>query len=554
MPQDASKKENDLPSHLLDPLRNTALPTVLFCGAGFSVGLVPGAAKLYELEHRRVEEALGLIGAIDHSGFDEISEPAGKLYVWAEAVIEKLDANNEPLPKLRFAEALGLLSDPRWWGKTAIHFRGTAPRHRVVARFAKEGLWHSVWSFNWDCILEHAFDQIGLPKGKPPRFPSPWEKNHYVVHIHSVHFPRSRDPRALNIHKPHGCVQALLCAKDAKAQGNAKKADDLSYRLMVGKRELDDRSSLDKAKQEDDAFFVALKDGVAGTGNVVVGWSMGELSLRRELKQCIGHPNTHLAILDLEFGFSAGHQEISEAAGCQQESVHFKLKDDACPDRDDVFLWQQALFTLEQLEVTNANKPVLDANGSDWRAGAQCCAEGFFTDWADEFLPTWTRLCWSAGLLQAPAMPSHLIDLEHRDYYIPLNYPDVLRTDLNAAIALLGALPALGDGFDARNFPGGLFHQASATLVVPLPSGKELNDLRALRPLIDALRGQLGFVAKVAMWPIEFAQHVSSSEERKQLLQRLSAIMPVPAFADPNAHPSRICLIADIKEVTHAGH
>jgi hypothetical protein len=145
-------------------------------------------------------------------------------------------------------------------------------------------------------------------------------------------------------------------------------------------------------------------------------------------------------------------------------------------------------------------------------------------------------------------MPSHRIDLERRDEYIPLNYRHVDRPDLQATIRLLNAIPALGEGFDAQGFPGGLFHRETGTLVIPLPCWGDLNELRALRPLVDALRGNLGYVARVTIWPIGLV--TECSERGEALRQSLSAIMPVPFFADP----SNIYLINDPNEVAHESH
>lgn len=530
-------------THMLDELRNTGRPSVLFCGAGLSAGAVPAATKLYEQEHENVERKLNIVGAINHDLFAGVPKET-RLYAWADAVLDELEKRTESLPKLRFAEALGLLTDPRWWGKTEIDFRGNTPRHRVIARFAKEGLWNSIWSFNWDCILENALEQIGLPDGAP-RFKSPWEKNHYVTHVHSDYYPYCKDTNVLSIHKPHGCVRALRDARDAEGIDQTK-ADELSYRLMVGKRELCDRSACTKASSQDQTFFDAMGDDVRNAFNLVFGWSMGEESLRQKLKTCIKYTGTTLAIVDPVF--SPNHLEICQASGLQQADVHFDLKFDNCPNRDDVFLWQQALYSLERLEAENGDNPILDMQGANWRSAVHACATGFFMAWADEFLPTWTRLCWSAGLVEARLMPSHRIDLERRDEYIPLNYRHVDRPDLQAAIRLLNAIPALGDGFDAQNFPGGLFHKETGTLVIPLPCWGDLNELRALRPLVDALRGNLGYVEQVAVWPIG---SVSACSERGEALrQSLSAIMPVPYFADP----SHIRLINDPNEVSHESY
>ncbi len=530
-------------SNILDELRNPECPSVLFCGAGLSVGAVPAAGKLYEQEHGSVERNLNIVGVIDHSQFDDIKEEF-RLYAWADAVLDELAKRNEALPKLRFAKALGLLTDPRWWGKAEIDFRGNAPRHRVIARFAKEGLWSSIWSFNWDCILENALEQIGLP-GKEPRFKPPWKKNYFVPHIHSHYFPYIKDTNVLNIHKPHGCVRALREASGAE-EDDQNKANELSYRLMVGERELRDRKSCAQAEPEDSAFFDALGDDVRNAFNLVLGWSIGEDSLKQKLLPCVQYQGTKLAIVDPEF--SSSHLEICQSANLQQTDVHFKLEYNKCPNRDDVFLWQQTLYSLERLEAVNGDSPIFDKHGANWRTTVFPCAANFIMAWADEFLPAWTRLCWSAGLVKAVRMPSHRIDLERRDEYIPLNYCHVDRPDLKAAIRILNAIPALGEGFNAQDFPGGLFHSETGKLIIPLPCWDALNELRALRPLVNALRGKLGYVKHVAVWPIGLESECS--ERKEALRQSLSAIMPVPSFADPNC----ILLINDLNEVTHGGN
>ncbi len=526
------------PNQLIE-LRQLHNPTVLFCGAGLSIGSVPGAINLYKNSHRQVEQFLGLEGLIDHGEFASVREEV-RLYVWADRILEELKRREVPLPKLRFADALGLLDNPLWWGKAEIDFRGNTPRHRVIARFAKEGLWQSVWSFNWDCILENALEQIGLPESTP-RFESPWEKSHYKTHVHSQYFSRSNDRKALNIYKPHGCVRALREAKAAEGADLAK-ANALSYRLMVGSQELLDRSSISAAKEEDKLFFAILGSDVSGRLNLAVGWSMSEGSLKVELARFVGISGTMLVVVDPNF--SIGHAEICRAAGLRQADTHVQLELEDCLNRDDFFLWQQAMYTLDRLEAQNEDAAVLDRDGKDWRStDSPCEQERFFWDWADEFLPAWTRLCWSTGLIRAPLMPSHRIDLEQRDEHIPLGYSHVPRPDLLAAIRILRAIPALGRGFDPKTFPGGLFHEKTGTLVIPLPCAPELNDLRGLRPLVDSLRHNLSYVSRLAIWPIPV--NADCIDRGEVLRHRLASIMPIPAFADPE----NIGVIGDLSEV-----
>ncbi|AFL74987.1 hypothetical protein Thivi_3110 [Thiocystis violascens DSM 198] len=522
---------------------------MLFCGAGLSVGSVPGAAVLYRDCHQGAEDRLGLSGLIDHGRFQTI-DAASRLYAWADAVLDALEQRGDSLPKLRLARALGLLDDPKWWGLAEIDFRGNSPRHRVIARFAKEGLWRSLWSFNWDCILENTLEQIGLPKRRPA-FETPWEKDHYAIHLHSVYFPATIHPRGLVVHKPHGCVRALRVADIAERDGDLDKAEALSYRLMIGERELKDRSADTKAIKEDGLFASQLGSAVPATLNMILGWSLGEESLMKQLEVCVNYMGTRIAILDPTF--SGGHERLRLClpAAVDQSQVHFKLDFLDCPNRDDIFLWQQSLYTLERLECVNGGTALLDRNGNHWRSTvAECPRETFFCAWADEFLPVWTRLCWSAGLVEAEKMRSHRIDLERRDEHIPLGYNHVARPDLQAAITMLERIPGLGRDINVKDWPGGLFYEPNQTLVVPLPCWGDINELRALRPLVDALRRQLGYVQRLAVWPLDKTATCSDDKRSQHLVERLAALMPVPEFADPG----NIRIIHSMEEVSHASH
>ena len=51
----------------LKELRDIKNPTVLFCGAGLSIGAVPGASGLYEDEHNKVEHYLGIDKSNEHA-------------------------------------------------------------------------------------------------------------------------------------------------------------------------------------------------------------------------------------------------------------------------------------------------------------------------------------------------------------------------------------------------------------------------------------------------------------------------------------------------------
>ena len=199
-------------------------------------------------------------------------------------------------------------------------------------------------------------------------------------------FPAPHNARGLVVHKPHGCVRALREAADAEERGDATMADQLSYRLMVGRQELTDRSMDLKAKKEDDFFFHQLGSEVSTRLNLLLGWSLGEETMVSQLESCVRYHGTSIAVLDP--ALSAGHQRMCQAASVQPALVHFKLNFEDCPNRDDLFLWQQALYTLGKLEAQNGGNALVDLEGKKWRSTAgECPRDRFLCSWADEFLP-----------------------------------------------------------------------------------------------------------------------------------------------------------------------
>lgn len=528
----------------LDALRDLTQPSVLYCGAGLSAGSVPASAELFLERHRDAERELGIVGVVDHQELSHKSEHE-RLYAWADRVLEELSQRGASLPKLRLAEALNLIDDPRWWGDAEIDFSGNSRRFRVIARFAKEGILHSVWSFNWDRLLENAFEQVGLPEGEP-RFRAPWVRDHFVSHVHSAYLPTGTDSRALTIHKPHGCVRALRLAREVQT-ADASKAQALCGRMMVGERELRDRS-LEPAdvRNEDNLFYALLCSEAAQRLNFVIGWTIGEKTICDQLMAGIQYQGTRFAVVNPEF--SDGHSQITCACGLNQSNVHFLIREKGCPNRDDLFLWQQALYALDRLEL-NIGQELRDANGEKWRERLVCCSDnGFLQDWADEFLPCWTRLCWSAGLVTARAMPSHQINLERKHEHIPLSYDDVERPDLQSAARMLSEINDQGDGFDAFRFPGGLFHVPTGILVIPLPCWGEVNELRALKPLLDALRSWLSFVSTISIWTVGDTLGTCDEIRKDALRASFSRFVRIPRFADPG----NIQVIDDLQELSDA--
>jgi hypothetical protein len=129
-------------------------------GAGLSWGLVPLPEELLRQWKEGAERELGC------DAIDNLPGGSAALYAWAERILAHLSDRGGTPPKLALAKALGLLADQSWTGNVPVPLRGTTPRHRVIARFAREQRWASVWSLNWDCILENALERVGLERGR----------------------------------------------------------------------------------------------------------------------------------------------------------------------------------------------------------------------------------------------------------------------------------------------------------------------------------------------------------------------------------------------------
>lgn len=133
-------------------------PSVLILGAGMSYGLVPLPGPLLAEKRANAEVALGFTSAVP---VDPNPIP-DHLYQWADDIRNALIARGAINPKLTLAESLDIPNEKRWLG--CISTQRNTPRHRVVARFAREGLWHQIWSLNWDCVQESALENVGIKR------------------------------------------------------------------------------------------------------------------------------------------------------------------------------------------------------------------------------------------------------------------------------------------------------------------------------------------------------------------------------------------------------
>ena len=197
---------------------------------------------------------------------------------------------------------------------------------------------------------------------------------------------------------------------------------------------------------------------------------------------------------------------------------------------DQLFLWLQALYALGSLQLWSG--------GDDKARVAEIMAEleqppddaSFVTEWVDSFLPVWVRLCWRSGLISCHQgglpIACEDIDLESRDEHVPWVLPNIARPELTGAARLLSALHRNGNArsWDFEGFPGGLHKDNLLVIPVPAWDSPPSNDLRGLKPLIDALKGTgAGVIDEIRVLFLDPDPAATIPADRKRILKELVA-------------------------------
>jgi hypothetical protein len=491
----------DLP-HNFPSLRNGHRKPVLICGAGMSFGLAPSLDDL----RKKCDQAEKKLKCSIPRNDGDLDKP-GYLYDWAEQIYQQLLERQEPLPKLKIADALGILDNPAWLGKVDMPLRGTWPRHRVVARFAREKRWHKIWSLNWDCLLEVGLESVGFDEH--PLLPQqPWPTTYVTNVTHHDALP-SADDDTVTVYKPHGCVKSLLKAEEEYNKGNYSEAERLAKRFVITKTEL---SELEKKFRDPDptaaSFCCRLHLHLQGYPLLIVGWSVSERYFIKLASKALNDQpprNTCDELTIVAPRFKNGHKQLAKYYDRGESTAHVKVSrnsDGFSTDR--LFLWIQTLHALECLRKHSM------ANSDDiqtiYNRFQKPVCEDFVISWVDNFLPAWVRLCWRAGLVpyikNGKQIPKHSIRIEKPDEHIPWGIDGIPRPDLFTAAHLLARIGANAKGWDFNKFPGGLWKGTKGLLVIPLPAWGQRSNLSGLRPLLRQLEQDIGYVRELSILPL----------------------------------------------------
>ena len=498
--------------HNFPSLRNGPRKPILIFGTGMSHELVP---SVMDVTRKCPEAEKKLKFSIPRNDGD-LDKP-GYIYDWAEQIYQQLLKRQEPLPKLKIADALGILDNPAWLGKVDMPLRGTSPRHRVVARFAKEKRWHAIWSLNWDCLLEVGLESVGFDEYQALT-QQPWPTT-YVTYVTHNDLPPNTDDDTVTVYKPHGCVKSLLKAEEEYNKGNCPTADQLAKRFLITKTEL---SELKKkfCDLTDTSFCYRLHLHLQGYPLLGVGWSVSEDYLidlaKKALKTRTNQDRPdELTIVDIKFNDN-GHKQLAQCYRRDESTTYVKVSQG--PNgftTDKLFLWLQTLYALECLKRHSG------ANSDFIQRICHCFQnpvyKDFVVDWVDNFLPVWVRLCWRAGTVpcfkDGKQIPRHSIRMEKQDEHIPWQIENIRRPDLCAAAHLLARIGANVKGWDFNKFPGGLWIGSKGLLVIPLPAWGQRVDLAGLRPLLRQLEQDIGYVRKLSILPLHHDITVQITED-----------------------------------------
>lgn len=511
------------------------------CGAGLSHGLVPLPKEIVE---QRVDAANKKISATTGEPFPALSVAKhdwDALYVWAQVARNELQKIHHPCPKLAIAQALGLTSDAKWLAGAGRPITQAEPRHRVIARLAREARWQSLWTFNWDCHIEAALESIGLrEQDSVPN--QPWPVRYQRVISLSDYGALPKD-RTVIVHKRHGCIRQLLKVEQLEVAGKATAADYGAVRLLIAKDELDE--VLDKSSDDYKSFRGQLAEAFAGNPLFVCGWSAGEKYLLEELEASSELLRKYpvdagrLSIVDPEFN-AEGHQRLSTIYGVPKPNAYFPISPAAgMPSANELFLWIQTIYALSEVFKASDRVPAVQAEiGRLLNEVRANCQPSVITSWADSFLSRWVQLAWRCGLVTArhrnvPMRPED-IRLEGDEWYVPLSQDLPERPELITAARLLLQVLADASHRDLALVPGCIYDARDARLAVPLPAWSDLADanvLNSLSRLADRVSAARGFIRSIWLLPVTLDGNPLTVAKKDNLASVFTGVIRDPATA-----------------------
>jgi hypothetical protein len=494
---------------------------VLVSGAGLSWGLIPMPNEIIRIRRHAAEQLLNANyggGFAPHTG-DPQGTLSDTLYEWAEEALDFLRNAGVACPKLVLARVLEVSSDPRWLAGVSTPITSLKPRHRVIARLAREGKWRAVWTFNWDCHIEAALNAVGI-KENPFDTNQPWIVR-YQRFLSIEDYGRAPFARTIQIHKPHGCVQSLVDAENQIKLGQKTEADFANLKFKIAK------SELQAAPVPIDADYLTFRARIlehfSGSPHVAIGWRAAEQYVLEEFTaisdrlRMYPDAETRLSIIDPVFN-AEGHPRLAQIYNVTQAQAHLPVESGGAPSVDTLMRWVQAIYTLEIVERILPPGPRREAVShliANLKAGQ---TPEWLLDWADYLVPAWVRLCWREGLVQARNANGELLEPDEvrleADWHVPLSQALPERPELVTAAHLLTAFMNHAALWNFSREPGFAVTAVGQVIVlVPIwgdPARRRW--LNSLRPLLQTVRPRIGLYNEICVLPVALERNANAAE------------------------------------------
>lgn len=525
--------------HDFTNLRNGDHPPTLLIGSGLSLKLAPSLGELKK-KCIEAEQELGICPPDADSIVAQTDMDAqDSLYIWADGVLDYLRLKGVPNPKLNLARALGLTTESSWHCGTRLGIQRTTPRHRVIARLAREKRWGSIWTFNWDCLIEAALESVGLKCGDADAS-QPWPTGYHTFVTREDY--KHIGENSITLHKPHGCAEALRRAEECISLGDMPTAEAFSKRFLIGKNEL---SKICDASDPDHTSITAKMNAYfSGNPLICAGWSAQEPYFLEFLSgitdQLKTYPEQEDRLSIINPSSKPEYDELKDIFGVGGVPCLFEVKRQANEifTSDWLFLWIQTVYGLEILLNRAENITVKTEISSLLKQVKIPGSFDFVAKWFDCFLPAWVRLCWRSGLVSTTldngqkVLP-HRIRMEKRDEHIPWRRAGD-RPELEAAGMILIATQHALAGWDMEKYPGAYWNPQDMALQIPVPAWQapvEHNAIASLKPLLEEVRRNIAFIRKIALIPITLNNTQPAPNLLKHYKSLVGRFLPIAQFA-----------------------
>lgn len=526
--------------HQFKALRKGDKNPLFICGSGLSWGLIDSVNHLIA---KCPQASLDLnCTALPKTTANE----KDYLYYWAEDTEKQLVAKNAPFPKLDIARALGILAAS--WLAEADHklplYAGEI-RHRVIARLAREKRFSSLWTLNWDCLLEQAFECVGFSLDAPNGI-TPWPIK-YSTYVTKEDGLGTTDNNTICIFKPNGCARALKRASELLRRSVTTEIPRLVNRFLITQNELTDRNNERHTDTTGKSIFIRFSAALYEQNLITVGWSISEKIFTDVIEEArAGDPTngSEEALSIIDPNFSAGHAAVVLSYGLTQDKAHFSVPQTSFTT-DQLFLWIQALYALDCLNHENA-APALKTIQNELISNP--LSQNYVINWVDRFLPFWTLLCARSGLQKFTKsrllVRPEDINIEISDYHIPWGLDQSPRYDLLSAERILLALQGNAQNWDLEYLPGFLRSADGELIIIPVPVwdiDEEQNYLRELiAPIGRRLSTEIGFVGRIGILPIH---HNDQALMKNEVIEELRAMIATLLKGPLGNNPQNISII-----------